>query len=169
MNCEICGKEIVGKPYNRVVEGVKMVLCEKCAFHGESYFQPITPSKPSKPIEVKASTKPKAPTVNKEYLELEVVSDYSMKIKSAREKIGLTQEELAKKLNEKLSVIQKIEGGKIIPDISLAKKIENLLKIKLLTPAREEKTVLKTVEKPTLTLGDLVKIKYKSSKEGGKI
>jgi putative transcription factor len=65
-------------------------------------------------------------------------------------------------LNEKLSVIQKIEVGKIIPDINLARKIENLLKIKLLIPAQEEKGSCKTVEKPTLTLGDLAKIKYKS-------
>jgi putative transcription factor len=162
LNCEICGKEIIGKPYNRVVEGVKMVLCEKCAFHGESYFQPIVPSKLSKPTGLKAVSKPKTPAVNKEYLELEVVSDYFMRIKSTREKIGLTQEEFAKKLNEKLSVIQKIEVGKIVPDINLARKIENLLKIKLLISTQEEKSGCKTIEKPTLTLGDLAKIKYKS-------
>jgi putative transcription factor len=165
LNCEICGREIVGKPYNRVVEGVKMVLCEKCASHGESYFQPITLSKQGKPTKLKAVNKAKAsktPVINEEYLKLEVTSDYFTKIKSAREKIGLTQEEFAKKLNEKLSVIQKIEVGKIIPDINLARKIENLLKIKLLIPAQEEKGSCKTVEKPTLTLGDLAKIKYKS-------
>ncbi|MEM3865877.1 MAG: multiprotein bridging factor aMBF1 [Candidatus Bathyarchaeia archaeon] len=167
MNCEICGKEILGKPYNKVVEGVKMVLCEKCASYGEAYFQPVTLTKLSTPVKVVTKPKTSKSIINKEYLELEVVPDYFMKIKSTREKIGLTQEEFAKKLNEKLSVIQKIEVGKIIPDINLAKKIESLLKIKLLTPTQEEKIISKTVEKPTLTLGNLAKIKYKSKIEKG--
>lgn len=163
MNCEICGKEILGKRYEKIVEGVKMILCEKCAFHGESYFQPIASRKLTKPVKLKPIVKPKPLPINREYLELEVVQDYYIKVKSAREKAGLTQEELAKMLKEKLSVIQKIETGKIVPDINLAKKIEHLLKIKLLTPAKKEEQACKAaVEKPILTLGDLAKIKYKS-------
>jgi putative transcription factor len=162
LNCEICGREIIGKKYEKIVEGVKMILCEKCASHGESYFQPIASSKLTKPVRLKTIVKPK-PSVNKEYLELEVIPDYYKIVKSAREKTGLTQEEFAKMLKEKLSVIQKIETGKIIPDINLAKRIEHLLKIKLLTPAqKEERNYKAAVKKPSLTLGDLAKIKHKS-------
>ncbi|MBS7655843.1 TIGR00270 family protein [Candidatus Bathyarchaeota archaeon] len=166
MNCEICGKEILSKRYEKIVEGVKMILCEKCASHGESHFQPIASSNLAKPVKLKPIVKPKPlAAINKEYLELEVVQDYYKKVKSAREKAGLTQEDFAKMLKEKLSVIQKIETGKIIPDINLAKRMEHLLKIKLLAPVKKEQVYKAAAEKPVLTLGDLAKIKYKSEEK----
>jgi putative transcription factor len=71
--------------------------------------------------------------------ELEVRRDYAKVLREAREKMGLTQEELGKKINEKASVISHLEGGKLKPDIALARKLEHFFKIKLLvTPEEEE-------------------------------
>jgi putative transcription factor len=86
------------------------------------------------------------------------VEDYDVRVRQAREKMGLTHEELGKKINEKVSVLKKIETRKIKPDDRLAAKLEHALKIKLLVPASEEKTP-KAASKPSsrsLTLGDLV-------------
>ena len=61
-----------------------------------------------------------------------VVSDYAQKIRKAREKMGLTQEEFAKKLAEKWSIMQKIESGQFKPSIEMARKLERILNIELI-------------------------------------
>ena len=97
----------------------------------------------------------------------EIVADYPVKIRLAREKMGLTHEDLAKRINEKTSVIGKLETGKISPSNILATKIEHALKIKLLTPVVEEKTtqqIPKTASNREITLGDLIQFN-KSSEE----
>jgi len=165
LRCEICGRKIVGEPHVRVVEGVKLIVCDKCALHGESYWEPI--QKTSVKTTLKPALKPKVrkPTINEEYLKLELVEDYPEKVRKARVKMGLTQEELAKKLKEKLSVIQKIEIGKIAPPINLARALEHLLKIKILTlPSHQSERLKLQPERRELTLGDLARVKYKRVK-----
>lgn len=57
---------------------------------------------------------------------------FSSIIKRTREKLGLTQEELGRKLGEKTSLISKLETGKLKPSIPLARKIEHILKVKII-------------------------------------
>ena len=64
--------------------------------------------------------------------------DYSKAIKSARELIGITQEELGHKINEKPSVISHLEVGSMKPNDVLARKLEHFLKIQLFVPAEDE-------------------------------
>jgi len=75
-------------------------------------------------------------------------------------KLGWSQDDLAKKVKEKLSVIQKIETGKITPDTQLCRRLQHELKIKLLVP-RKEAPAPKISTPTELTLGDIVKIKGK--------
>lgn len=88
-----------------------------------------------------------------------LVENYNLLVKNARERMGLSHEELGAKLGEKASVIRKIEQGKLKPDNILAKKLEHFLKIKLLVPPSEIKTVgvSKAVEDHGLTIGDFLK------------
>ncbi|MEN2974065.1 MAG: helix-turn-helix domain-containing protein [Candidatus Caldarchaeales archaeon] len=81
--------------------------------------------------------------------EFEYVEDFGRLIREARERMGLTQEEFAKQLNEKVTIIKKIEAGEFNPSIELSKKIERLLKIKILVPSIEEdlEQISKYVEK----------------------
>jgi len=58
-------------------------------------------------------------------------------VKDAREKLGLSQTDLAFKAKEKLTVIQKIELGKILPTMRLTKELEHILRVKLLAPRAE--------------------------------
>ena len=109
----------------------------------------------------------KKKTVAKVEITQEIIEDFSTKIRQAREKLGLTHEDLGKKINEKSSVIGKLETGKMSPDNILAAKLEHALKIKLLTPISEEKastTLPPAAANRELTLGDLIKIE-KSSEE----
>jgi len=73
-------------------------------------------------------------------------------------KLGWSQADLAKKVKEKLSVIQKIETGKMTPDTQLCRQLQHELKIKLLVP-RKETPAPKTTAPAEVTLGDIVKIK----------
>lgn len=52
--------------------------------------------------------------------------------------MGLTQEDLAKQLNERVTVIKKIESGEFNPPMDLARKIEKLLKVRIIVPVEED-------------------------------
>jgi putative transcription factor len=73
-------------------------------------------------------------------------------------KLGWSQEELASKVSVKLSVIQKVETGKITPDTQLCRRLQHELKIKLLVP-RKEAPAPKISTPAEVTLGDIVKIR----------
>jgi len=62
--------------------------------------------------------------------ELELASDFHSRIRNARKFNGLSQEDLAKQMNEKIGVVQKAENG-IRPTDSLLKKFARELGIKL--------------------------------------
>lgn len=57
----------------------------------------------------------------------------SQNIQRARQAEGLTQKELAQKVNQPLTVIQDYESGKAIPNANLINKLEKVLKTKLRT------------------------------------
>ncbi len=61
-----------------------------------------------------------------------LVEGFGQAIKRARDQRQWHQRELAQKLNEKESIISKIETGKFEPDAKLARKLEKLLGIKLI-------------------------------------
>ncbi len=97
---------------------------------------------------------------------LELVEDFGARIRQAREVQGLSHEELGRKINEKVSVLKKLEGNKMTPAHKLAEKLQYALKIKLLVPTTDEKRPkeLLTNAPPSksLTLGDLIKSNEKS-------
>jgi len=97
----------------------------------------------------------------------EVVEGYHAKIRQAREKLGLSHEELGKKINEKASVLSKLETGKMTPNNMLVTKLEHALKIKLLVPIKEEKISQDMPKLPNheTTLGDLIQLNKKGGEE----
>lgn len=99
--------------------------------------------------------------------DLELVENYGELVREARIKIGLTQEELASQVGEKATVIKKIEHGELRPSIELARRLEKILRIRLLMPAEEEPSseIKKYLMKPGasggVSLGDLLKKRQK--------
>lgn len=69
---------------------------------------------------------------------MELRRDFNILIKSAREKMGLSQEELGRKINEKPSLIKHLETGTLKPNDVLTRKVERFLKIQLLVPDEAE-------------------------------
>ncbi len=149
-NCDLCGKEaqLVGA----VVEGSMMHVCKRCTSYGNVVKIP----------EVKHKTKERIKKIIKEPEEVSlIVQDYAGRIKQAREQMKLTQEELAKKLNEKESFLHKIEQGKQEPPLALAKKLEHVLGVKIIESYHEEGANPIELANEGLTIGDLIKIKRK--------
>jgi putative transcription factor len=96
--------------------------------------------------------------------ESDLIEEYSRVVKEGREKLGISQQDLAFKAKEKLTVIQKIEIGKMLPTMRLSKELEHILRVRLLVP-REELDLpsppRRAAASPVATLGDVALVKHK--------
>ncbi|MDG6221891.1 MAG: TIGR00270 family protein [Candidatus Bathyarchaeota archaeon] len=170
MQCEVCGRKIFGTPIRGIIEGVQMTVCSQCGKLSEGFWEPKPQPKPRlnksmsrQPVQVFSKRKPKASIPEM----LEIADDYAHLIRQAREDFGLSHEDLGRKTQEKVSVIRKIESGKMIPDLGLAEKLEHTLKITLRVPVVESDNKFDSTSKPSgATLGDLINFELK--KEGAK-
>lgn len=93
--------------------------------------------------------------------EFEVVEDFGAKIRESRERMGLTQQDLATRVKERLSIIQKVESEKIVPDMMLCRELEHFLRIVLLAPRAEIPASTGITAAPSLTLGDIARVKHR--------
>ena len=89
----------------------------------------------------------------------ELATDYDQRIRNAREGTGMSQEELASELNEKASLIRKLERGDILPSDSVQRKLERQLDISLTEGGGDEDAEWEGGGSTTTTLGDVVKRK----------
>jgi uncharacterized protein (TIGR00270 family) len=96
--------------------------------------------------------------------ESDLIEEYASVIKEGRTKLGLSQQDLAFKAKEKLTMIQKIEIGKMSPTIRLSKELEHILHVKLLAPREEIDLPAPKIRPPPFsgaTLGDVALVKNK--------
>jgi putative transcription factor len=88
------------------------------------------------------------------------VEDFHKIIREAREKKGWSREELGEKIYEKVSVINRLESGKMVPDLKLARKMEKILKITLLEKTDQaQMDDLNAAHMRKATIGDIARIK----------
>lgn len=170
MECEICGGQIFGRGWSIVIDGAKLIVCSECAKSSKSAPQV---SKQQTTVVKKTSNAPKIPSIpprqtpRRETMireDLELVEDYKSLVRKAREGMGLTHDELSRKIGERVSVLQKLETGKMIPDQALTRKLEHTLKIKILQPAPKASPGKFKGKLLEPTLGDIVSIQKKSNK-----
>ena len=170
MRCEVCGRKIHSSPIRAEIEGARLTVCIECSKHGkiiraeeiEHGSRTLKKPLPSMPFIQKKKTVQARVEITQE-----IVEGYDSKIRQAREKLGLSHEELGKKINEKASVLSKLETGKMTPNNMLVTKLEHALKIKLLVPINEEKISQefpKSLTRET-TLGDLIQLNKKGGEE----
>jgi putative transcription factor len=130
--CPICGGIIWGKGQYVLLEGAKIVVCQSCAQHGTKIYERPKPSQQKKSSYSRTSTSKKSKTRKDTFDNFEIVPDYAKRIRNTRNSRNLNQEQFAQKLNEKPSLLRRIEAGKAEPTIKLARKIEQIYHIKLL-------------------------------------
>jgi len=165
--CEVCGSEIVGKPARSLVEGATLIVCQSCSSLGKEL--PGFPERRPRAARlgpVPSHTRTPLETLPKAIEESDLVDDYSRRVKDGREKLGLSQTDLAFKAKEKVTVIQKIELGKILPTMRLTKELEHILRVKLLAPREELEVSTVPVRQAgprELTLGDIALIRHKET------
>jgi len=148
----MCGGE--GKLYKTIIEGTELNTCSDCSNFGKV----VGVIKEETFEKTKNNVTRQEP--EKEILEI-IVEDFADRIKNKREQLNLTQKDFAKKLNEKESVIHKIETGSFVPPFGMAKKFEKFLRLKLVERHEESHKNPSKSKVDSLTIGDFIKIKKK--------
>ncbi|MDH5462513.1 MAG: multiprotein bridging factor aMBF1 [Candidatus Bathyarchaeota archaeon] len=168
VTCEVCGREIVGKSLKAMIGEAKMVVCRDCAKLGSVYWE-VKPRrqrsvrKTVKSLSKVSIRKAPAPTLSED---LELIENFGARIREVRREAGLSHEDLGRKIRERVSVLRKIETGKMAPDHLLAQKLEHALKVTLLVPPSKPKASRGFLSKPRgVTLGDIVNLKKGKAEE----
>ncbi|MDQ2053758.1 multiprotein bridging factor aMBF1 [Halobellus sp. H-GB7] len=170
--CEMCGKERPSLTTVKV-EGAELELCDDCKEFGTEVR---TESSSSQSTKYSTSSSSSASSTSSSagggssggssrrrrdmFDDMdEIASDYDRRIREAREDRGLSQEDLAQSLNEKASLIRKLERGDILPSDEVQKKLERKLEISLVEGGDGEDSEWSGGSSTTTTLGDVVKRK----------
>lgn len=114
MECELCGR--VNANTKAEVEGTLLTVCESCARLGRRIGVPVVELKEKKPSGIRIS---------------DINPNFATLVKNAHKKLNMSLEELGKKINEKTSVLERVEKG-MRPTDPLARKLERALKVKIL-------------------------------------
>ena len=163
LQCDVCGREIIGKPHHVIIEGAKLTTCTECAKLGSSEWKPepkspnFTPRiEPHRRFERKWTGR-----MSRSLREdLTIIENFGSIVRRARQRSNLSQEDLGRKIGEKVSVIRKIESEKIIPSERLARKLERALGVKLIVPLVEpEVSALPSQANRGVTLGEIAYLK----------
>ncbi len=149
--CEMCGSS--GFLQKADVESVEMALCKNCQKYGTLKQRPS-----SRNFKHKRRF---------ERVELQLKSNFAQTIKAARDKLGMSQEEFAKHIEEKESVVAKWEHGTLKPSIGIAKTLERKLHISILqkesndtnSKGDQDRPSYKSKKNDELTLGDFIKVR----------
>lgn len=125
VDCDMCGKKDIS-PIRAKVEGTTMTVCNNCVKYGERLADP------SKSVNNFTSrSRPSRERVDPDANKF-IVKNYGGIVKRARESRNLKQEELARQISEKESLIHKVESGSFKPSFRLAKKLERFLSVTLI-------------------------------------
>ncbi|WP_082682297.1 multiprotein bridging factor aMBF1 [Haloferax profundi] len=169
--CEMCGSDQASLKTVKV-EGAELQLCDDCAQFGTEvrtestssastkYSTSSSSGKASRSSGSSSSSSSKKRRRRDMFDDMdEIATDYDSRIRQARESRGMSQEELAKSLNEKASLIRKLERGDIMPPDSVRKKLERKLDISLVEGASDDDSEWSGGGSTKTTLGDVVKRK----------
>ena len=160
MLCEVCGTE-VPRTKTVSVEGTVLNACPNCARFGtEVGAPPPGPRQRAAPPGVSERLEARRRRMSEKDVfaqggEEDLAEDYAARIRRAREAHGWKQAELGAKINERVTVIAKLESGTMIPNEDLIRRLERALEVKL----KEKVPVVaarKAAAREGLTLGDLM-------------
>jgi len=160
MICEMCGKDVT---FLRkvTIEGVLLEVCTECAKFGIESKKEAPKEQAPKPIiaqrlEVREKrTRPR--DVLERFEKEDIVEDFAQRIRGAREKSGMSRKELAMKINERVTVLSKIEAGQMRPDEKFIAKLQKELGI-VLKEKVPEVVAAKESARASLTLADMIKM-----------
>lgn len=160
MICEMCGADVPKTKFVKV-EGAALHVCPRCEKYATSEAvktetgQVLTPSVAERLASRQKRRKERDVFESGE--EKELALDYPEKVKDGRRRKGFSQEELAKKINEKKSVIVRVENGEIRPNDKLVRKLERALHMSLREKMESGAGSERRPYSQGMTLGDFIK------------
>ena len=161
MICEMCGNDVTFCK-KVTIEGVHLEVCAECAKFGtEARKEAPKPEGPKPIITQRLEVREKRGTPRDIYTTQEaadLAEDYAARIRDARQKRGMSQKDLAMRINERVTVLSKIEAGDMRPDEKLIGKLQKELGIALMEKVAPVVAAKESGPRP-LTLADLIKIK----------
>ncbi|HKZ98073.1 MAG TPA: multiprotein bridging factor aMBF1 [Thermoplasmata archaeon] len=159
MLCELCGSDVT-RARNVAIEGTILSVCPTCARFGDEVMTPVVRRTSMPPViaqRLEARSKRLTPRdVYAQGGDDELVEDFPARIRRAREARGWKQADLGAKINERASVIAKLEAGGMSPGDALVRKLERELGIRLKEKV-EPVAVKRQAAGATLTVGDLIR------------
>ena len=177
VQCEMCGAE-TPTPKTVKVEGAELDVCDNCTDFGTEvktgnsgsttstkYSTSSSSSSSSGSSSSSSSSSQSGGGGGRRRRDMfdqmdELASDYDDRVRNAREAEGLSQEELADDLNEKASVIRKLERGDSLPSDDVRGKLERKLGISLKEAGdTSDEEWSSSSDSAGLTLGDKVRRK----------
>lgn len=167
MICELCGSEAPRLIPTRIEESVLQV-CSRCQRYGEVQVSSEPKKKESDQDVVKERLEKRERRQKGRdiYTQIskELAADYDVRIRKARQRMGMDQKKLAAKIQEKKSIIAKLETRSMRPDDRLMKKLEGTLGIKL-TEEIEVENIQRRSSSGSFTIGDIIMMKMKEKKK----
>lgn len=148
-SCELCGQDSDSLTTVKI-EGAKLDVCDSCSDMGEEVE---TKQKKTR------KKKKKSDSSSRKRKEKVLAQNYGEKIKKARENEPLSIKEVANDLNEKESLIKKIESEKLKPDKALAQKLEHKFDITLYTTPSVNDVDTDSSDTRKARVGDVADIK----------
>ena len=146
-SCQLCGEDSDNLKKTKI-EGAVMKVCSSCSDMGD-----VIEQKKKKKTK-KSKSKTYRPKDNEK-----LTSNYGEKLKEAREDRKLSIKELADSLNEKASLIKKIEREDLKPEKSLANKLSKELNVTLYVNPEVYDTSVESTDDGKATLGDVAEVK----------
>jgi putative transcription factor len=146
ISCSKRGKPIESNSNFRTTQGKNTRTIGKPSSHYLTSSTSTSTSTSTKkspfPTRLRPMPRNKPPPLKKINLTDEMILDpeFPKVIRDARNKKGITHDQLGQKINEKVTLLKKVETGTIKPDEILSKKLENFLGIKLYINPNEEST-----------------------------
>tara|TARA_Y100000034_G_scaffold46605_1_gene57293 strand:- start:8201 stop:8677 length:477 start_codon:yes stop_codon:yes gene_type:complete len=155
--CDMCGSSS-DQLYVTSIEESELKVCKNCSSYGKitNIIKAVEKEKKVKKVKIIE----KEPEI--EIIQL-IVNNYHEIIKNSREKKGLKQKDVAKLMNQKESVIHKVESGSLKPSIKLAQKFERFFNINLIEEHEEiHAGNIEIKEREGFTIGDMIKIRKRN-------
>jgi putative transcription factor len=158
--CELCGKDVT---FLRkvTIEGVQLEVCTECAKFGIEAKKETPKEDAPMPIVAQRLESRERRGKPKDVYDAggkdELADDLGKRVRDARSKRGMTHKELAMKINEKVTVLSKVETGEMRPDDRLVRKLERELGIRLKEKVPET-LAGKESKSGSLTLADHIRM-----------
>lgn len=161
MLCELCGAD-VSRTKAVSIESTVLMVCPNCARFGTEVGTPPVRPKGKPPVisdRLEARKRRMTPRdVFSQAGEEDLALDYAERIRKAREANGWKQTELAARINERATVIAKVESGGMIPTEDLIRRLERALDIRLKEKVPPPAARKAGARSEGLTLGDLIEL-----------